>query len=103
MTEAVSASERMRESNRCDFNTKERTRRSQALTKLSGRNRLIGRFVHWRTWWDVAAVTFAVALFPVLLDISAPAVVVRTAFSLSILLFLVGFACLAWRQRGESE
>ncbi|WP_158058778.1 hypothetical protein [Halorussus halophilus] len=65
--------------------------------------RAIQRLLHWRTWWDVAAVTFAVALFPVFLDISAPVIVVRIAFPLSILFSVVGFACLAWRQRGESD
>lgn len=66
--------------------------------------RLRRLLAHWRTWWDAATIAFAVWLFLVLLRPSSPRVpreVFRLGLPVSVGLFFVGFACLAWRQRRE--
>jgi len=67
------------------------------------RTRLVGRLVHWRTWWDLATAVFGVWLLAVISRTSHPAVpsvAFRLGLPASVGLFFVGFCCLAWRQRG---
>jgi flap endonuclease-1 len=68
------------------------------------RTRAVRFLTHWRTWWDLASVTFVGWFSVVLLGGPTPpwlGPVFSFGLWLSVGLFFVGFACLVRRQRGD--